>query len=238
MGRREDERIAGEFLESLQLGGVEHEPDGNVTPDFLLDGRIAVEVRRLNQNYELPNGGKEGFEGIMVGAWRRMQTIVKELGPSRDGESWNVFMQLRRPLDWKSLEAEVVKRLTAFMQAETREEVTLQFGENFELDLMRASKDRGGFFYLMGHSNADAGGAVMALVERNLRLCVEEKARKVAPFRRKYGEWWLVLINRVDLHMEREDYEGFGKNLNPPLEHNFDRIIIVDPWDCASWFDV
>jgi hypothetical protein len=45
----DDERIAGEYLHRLGMGTVAYEPDGQVPPDFLIDGRIAVEVRRLNQ---------------------------------------------------------------------------------------------------------------------------------------------------------------------------------------------
>jgi hypothetical protein len=38
-----------------------HEPDGNVTPDFLVDRRIAVEARILNQHFVV-NGKAEGLE--------------------------------------------------------------------------------------------------------------------------------------------------------------------------------
>ncbi|MEZ4719401.1 MAG: hypothetical protein R2851_25450 [Caldilineaceae bacterium] len=35
---------------------VVYEPDGNIPPDFLVDERIAIEVRRLNQNFVDPEG--------------------------------------------------------------------------------------------------------------------------------------------------------------------------------------
>ncbi len=44
-----DERIVEGYLNSLNLGKAVYEPDGKVPPDFLVDGRIAIEVRRLNQ---------------------------------------------------------------------------------------------------------------------------------------------------------------------------------------------
>jgi len=43
----DSERAISEYLDSLRIGGVQYEPDGNVPPDFLVDGRIAVEARRL-----------------------------------------------------------------------------------------------------------------------------------------------------------------------------------------------
>jgi len=38
-----------------------YEPDGNTPPDFLVNGTIAVEVRRLNQN-EIIESGHRGLE--------------------------------------------------------------------------------------------------------------------------------------------------------------------------------
>ena len=43
-----DETRAKKYLQSLEHHELEHEPLGNVTPDFLVDKKIAVEVRRLN----------------------------------------------------------------------------------------------------------------------------------------------------------------------------------------------
>jgi len=44
------ETQARRYLEHLGCKDIVYEPDGNVPPDFVVDGRIGVEVRRLNQN--------------------------------------------------------------------------------------------------------------------------------------------------------------------------------------------
>lgn len=44
-----DERIAERYLKSLNIGEVAYEPDGKIPPDFLVNGCIAVEVRRLSE---------------------------------------------------------------------------------------------------------------------------------------------------------------------------------------------
>lgn len=43
-----DEKIANEYLPYLAFTDVVFEPHGKTRPDFLIDGQIAVEVRRLN----------------------------------------------------------------------------------------------------------------------------------------------------------------------------------------------
>jgi len=52
-----DEIRAKQYLQTLQHTKLEYEPLGNVTPDFLIDNKIAVEVRRLNRNYKSKNNG-------------------------------------------------------------------------------------------------------------------------------------------------------------------------------------
>jgi hypothetical protein len=46
------ERLVAEFLAEQGYTNIVHEPDGNFPPDFLVNGHIAVEVHRLNQNHD------------------------------------------------------------------------------------------------------------------------------------------------------------------------------------------
>jgi hypothetical protein len=147
-------------------------------------------------------------------------------------------MTFRRPLDWRRIEKDVISQLNNFKQSVSRANTTLKFDDSFELDLDRAHKDTGSFFNLLGSCDGDAGGAILAEVERNLRLCIEEKERKTAPYRDRYDEWWLLLINYVDLHMEAEDYETFIVDSAPPIAHSFNRIILIDFRDYRHWFEV
>jgi hypothetical protein len=52
----DSEKAVYEYLTSLGFRTVVYEPDGKVSPDFLIDGRIAVEARRLNQNEDTASG--------------------------------------------------------------------------------------------------------------------------------------------------------------------------------------
>ena len=44
------ETAVDRFLRHSGFTDLVFEPDGNIPPDFVVEGRIAVEVRRLNQN--------------------------------------------------------------------------------------------------------------------------------------------------------------------------------------------
>jgi len=233
-----DEAIANEFLKSLQKGTVEYEPHGNIPPDFQLGDKIGVEVRRLNQNYICSDGERHAYEHLGIRMWQRMKKLLQQFGPSCEGDSWHVIMTFRRPLEWRSIEKDVVSQLNRFKKSTCRVDTTLKFGDSFELDIERARKDAGSFFNLRGSCDGDSGGAILAEVERNLRLCVEEKERKIAPYRDRYDEWWLVLINYVDLNMEAEDYEAFIMEATPPITHSFSKIVLIDFRDYRKWFEV
>ena len=46
-----DEKRAKKYLRTLKHTTLEYEPLGNVTPDFLIDNKLAIEVRRINRNH-------------------------------------------------------------------------------------------------------------------------------------------------------------------------------------------
>lgn len=232
------ERLALQYLESLAIGPVEYEPDGNIPPDFLVDGRIAVEVRRLNQNHEGPDGTYKGLEDLWFSLWPRLKKHLPSLGPSCAGECWYACIDFSRPLDdWKTLRPRLDFALQSFMTNPERQQTTIQITPNFAVDLLRSGKDHGSFFVLGASSDNDSGGWVMGEVERNLRLCIEEKERKIAPYRMKYSDWWLVLADYIDYSMDPEDRETFRSEIMPTIPHAFGKIVLIDPRDHRRAFE-
>ena len=80
------------YLRHLGFTDIVHEPDGNVPPDFVLNGRIAVEVTRL-----LHRGSEQlrPIEETAIPLMQRFQKVLKSLGPpearSRVGSYSYVF---------------------------------------------------------------------------------------------------------------------------------------------------
>ena len=52
-------------------------------------------------------------------------------------------------------------------------------------------------FVLGGSVDQESGGSIVAELEASLRIIVPEKSAKVAAFRSKYPEWWLVLTDHI-----------------------------------------
>ena len=228
----ESERLVSQYLLSLNQGDVIFEPDGNIPPDFSLGDHIGVEVRRLNQNYEYPDGSSEGLEKLDIALWQRLEKSLPTIGTQDTRESWFVGLNFRRPVESpRVLDKKIKTALLAFMHNTNRSNTTLHVTPNFEINLARASRYCGSFFLLGESSDDDSGGWVMNEVERNLQLCITEKERKIAPHRHKYSEWWLVLPDHIDYSMEPDDRETFRNDVMPRIKHKFDKIVLIDPRD-------
>jgi hypothetical protein len=233
------ERIAENYLQHVGHELVEFEPDGNVTPDFLLNKRIAVEVRRLNQNHEDDSGNTRGLEETAIPLVQKFERLLKSLGPSTNGETWFAAIDFSRPMEsWSTLRPKLEAVLSEFRLDASRKQRTVQVSESVELDLIRASKDHGCTFILGGYSDGDSGGWVMSEVESNLRICIADKEKKVAMHRHKYPEWWLLLVDYIDYGMEEEDRIVFRESVMPNIKHSFDKIIFVNPLDYRDGFEV
>ena len=48
-----------------------------------------------------------------------------------------------------------------------------------------------------GGSDFDKGGWVIPELEKNLAICIGEKSAKIADNRKKYPEWWLILVDHM-----------------------------------------
>lgn len=234
----DSERLADQYLRSLGIGAVVYEPDGNIPPDFCIGGRIAVEVRRLNQNYEFSDGTRQGLEQLAIPLWKRFKTYLPSLGPSLAGECWYVGLDFRRPLEnWKVLRPLVESNLRSFKALPVRTQTSIEITPNLSLDLIRSGKDHGSFFLLGASSDDDSGGWVMGEVERNLRLCIAEKEKKIESYRSKYPEWWLVLADHIDYSMDPEDRPIFKSEVMPRIPHRFSKIVLIDPGDYRRTFE-
>lgn len=83
------EQIARDDLESVRSTNIVYEPDGDIPPDFLGDGRVAVEVRRPNQQ-ESSSGKPRGLEETTIPIIRNLERILPTFGPAFDAHNWFV----------------------------------------------------------------------------------------------------------------------------------------------------
>ncbi|MBX3429976.1 MAG: hypothetical protein KF779_10370 [Hyphomonadaceae bacterium] len=219
------EVLVERYLLSLGLGEVVFEPDGNIAPDFVVGGRIAVEVRRLNVSVDAGKG-MEGLEETAISLRGKMLKLLESYGPSTSGETWAVGYTFRRPIStWRTLERPIRSVLDGFGGAKEGDRKDFQLERGFRLKLRRLTPGVERYVPL-GEHDLDAGGYVVPMVTENLVHCIAEKSAKIAPHKHKYAEWWLVMpdfTNNV-LHV----LSG-PERLDVAVAHVFDRIVVIDP---------
>ena len=228
-----------DYLESLGLGRVVYQPDGNVPPDFAVGGRIAVEVRRLNENELTESGGFRGLETDRISTGRKFHALLRSLGPAKSGTSWFIGCKLKRPIPrWKEIEDDLRRELEGFRDNQDRQKLSvLRIAEGFEVEIIhQASTPHPTCFVFAGCNDRDMGGFVFGDVEWNLRLCVEDKIRRIAGVRHKYPEWWLVFADHIGFGVDACDQELYRQHLD--IEHDLDRLILLSPVDTTRAFEV
>jgi len=226
---KEDEQIAADFLRRRVHPNVEFEPLGRDTnPDFLVDTRIAVEVRRLNQNFRSDDGEIEGLEKQWLGLsnWTKLSKIVTSFPAPLNGQSWFLSIYFRRPIDWKLLLPKIRRALKDFINQPARSAYNISLSPNFRISLHPAERVLETFFRYGMAVDYDRGGWVVAEVLKNIHLCIDEKARVID--RHIYKEWWLLLIDRTGLGFDKNDYGSLREATS--FGCTFDRVLLFNPY--------
>ena len=231
------EQSVSAYLANRGYVSVLYEPDGKVPPDFLIDGRIAVEVRRLNQNEDTPEG-RRGLEETARPLYAAVTKVLNSLGPPTTGVSWFVLYTFSRPLPaWKQLEQKLADALHSFQELPGDQPTVIRIASGFTLKFVRASKTHPTFFVLGGSSDHDGGGFIVAEMVRNLRICIDEKSRKVARFLGRYPEWWLVFEDRIGYGvLDESDRQELRKLIS--LDTPWSKIVLVNPLNPAIGFEL
>jgi len=238
----DSETLVEAYLKSLGFADVCFEPDGKVPPDFLVSGCIAVEARRLNQNYDDGSGnGLRGLEEVSRPLRDWIRKYLTGLGSAPNaGQSWYVLFNFSRPVPaWKDLKRELDALLLPFKRDPNPQPLTkmLNVGSEFQIELLRALTPQETFFNLGIQSDEQSGGWLIGDIAQNLNYCIEEKANKILKFRDKYPEWWLVFPDHIGYGLGDSEKEQLLDQIKVDPKY-FSKIILLDPHDVKRVFQV
>ncbi len=236
----EAEKLVEESLAKQGFIQIVHQPDVNDPPDFLLDGRIAVEVRRLNSHCERPNGitytHQENYEPVRQG----LENLLTEFGSSINGETWAVSFALDHPFKgkgWSGVKRLVKDVLRNFKDSKERLPIKYRIQDCIEIDFLRCGAHHEKF-YIPGFSAEDVQGCLIVdEIYRNLKIVFAEKNRKVTGCRDRYPEWWLVLVDYIGF--DGLDQSGLEQLRSLSLcDSNWDKVIFVCPHNTDIAFEI
>jgi hypothetical protein len=233
-----EEKIAKNYLVDREGPNVVYEPNGEDTfPDFLVNERIAVEVRRLNQN-EVIGSSYRGLEETRLPLEDKMRKFLPSMGPPKSGVSWFVLYTVKRPVpDWPRLRSTLRRYLETVQDGHPHEgQLKATILDGFEVQLLRAGDTYATAFRYGGYSDEDSGGWELAELHRNLGICIAEKTSKRDRCSFHYPEWWLVFVDRIAYGIADCDRERYREFLE--FEHDWDKIILLSPDGSGGAFEL
>ena len=205
---------------------IVHEPDGNITPDFLVDGQIAIEVRRLNE-HDWNNDKPRPLEESEIPLVRQIRPLINS-NVYLCEKTLGIIMHFGRPLPNKrSIENGTKRFLDDIKRSSEPQGMRKEVAPRVHLICTGDFVSTGTAFKLLGWWDDNQGGSILSLVERNVRICLDNKSRKVRPNKQKYPVWWLLLVDYVSAGANDYERPEFKDALS--LSHDFDRVLIVDP---------
>ncbi|MCX5846579.1 MAG: hypothetical protein NTW12_09545 [Deltaproteobacteria bacterium] len=223
---KREERIAEAYLKSLGLGDVVFEPNGNIPPDFSLNGTIAIEVRRLNQ-HSFRNGEVRGLEEARVPLFGLLPSALSEFDSLYDGHSYWVSVRFRRPIGKSAVNKKAIaKSLSAFLKRPLQLPCDLKVTENIYFHVFSSQAVEGKVFRFAGGTDRESGGFVLSEFTKNFKHCVEEKIQKVKEYRDRYPSWWLVLVDHIAHGFKQTDKDEV-KSMIGPITF-WDKVVVLD----------
>jgi len=164
-------------------------------PDLLIDGRIAIEVRRLNQNFY--NGQRhQGIEERDATLRSIIDEVLGGFGHPGEGVSYWVSYRFRNPLP---VPRDLKRRLRQEIHAATHSELLTGISiDSLTVHFQPSDRPLSQRFNVGLWVNRDRGGWVLSEMIRNLPICIEEKAAKIERVRHQYPEWWLALVDEIN----------------------------------------
>jgi hypothetical protein len=229
------ERIAEAMLRHMAYEPV-YEPRGrDTTPDFEVADCIAVEVRRLNQNYT-HGDGKKGLEETERPLINRIHKIAIGFG-SGNGESWFIHLRFSREVPrWQDIKADVKDAFERFVNSSNRTDCRVFSHDRLNIDLKKASRSYESLFLMGMTVDENSGGFIVGEMADNIEYCSSVKLDKIGAIKNEYREWWLVLVDYISFGLD--DYDKQELLATVAMPYGWDRIIVVSPNNPAHFFEL
>lgn len=222
-----DETIAFDYLKKLEIGKPVYEPFGNRPPDFSIDN-LAVEVRRLNQNY-FKEGKVVGLENFGMVFPDVVEEVFRGFDSKYSGLSYWVAVKYKRAPDQKMsyLKKELKLSLQQFLNIRTPLPYTLDVSDEVDISFYESTPFEGKIFQIGSMMDYDSGGWVLSLYIENIKHSLQEKIGKILPYKNDFPKWWLLLVDRIGFTFHDDEIDELKKYVGK-IEQ-FEKVIIVSP---------
>ncbi len=212
---KEEEKIVFEYLSSLGFNNIFYEPLGISTfPDFGIDKKIGVEVRRLNRNHIYENEIPEA-DNLNSKYKNEINKILNSI--KQDGKA-TYFIDFKiKKSNAIIYEKSLFKNLKSYLKTCDTNSNSHNIDENLNMILIKSSFDCEKKFKF------NAIQLPFFFIEeqylKDIQFCINDKQKKIDALKNKtiFNEYWLVLIdylfqdNLTEYEFNSLDTKDFSK---------------------------
>ena len=229
----QDEKIAEAYLKKSYMNVV-YEPDGNIPPDFSVNGNIGVEVRRLNQQHR-ENGHTKGLEEQGIPLKKAVEAEISPYPKDPNGNNYWLTLRYQRDIGKISVIRKNVKLAIGAFQAQSeRIPFSYKLSENAKIEFVARANNLSRKYKIAIESDEDSGGWVVDMYVQDTTHCINEKEQKIKPYAANYSEWWLLLIDHIHC-MDSHDKNDIVAAIKKPSA--FERVIVIKH-DSSDQFEI
>ena len=135
-----DELIAEGYLKK-HYENILYEPDGNIPPDFSIDGSIGVEVRRLNQQHR-NNGSTNGLEEQRIPLSKAVENELSKHPLSLNGNNFYLTLRYERNIGKiKDIKKNTALAVQGFQAQNESVPFKYKLSENVTLEFVAIAKN-------------------------------------------------------------------------------------------------
>jgi hypothetical protein len=220
-----DENIAYKFFEYQAFENIEFEPQGNRSPDFVINKKIGVEVRRLNQHIKRGNSIKP-LEELDYKLIPRLRSLFKTYNKDDYTSSAFIGISYNRPLKIDKQLLDSIKLVINQHSLNMNSTEKYFINNSLSLEIMPSQVLLEDKFTIGFVSDRDSGGFVLHNILESLEIIIKEKEPKIIPYLNEYEEWWLTLIDHIGYSLSKNELSEVKMHLPKNL---FKRIYFISP---------
>ncbi len=263
--QNDDEVIAQKWLKAQGYGDIRKQC--NNPPDFVVDGKLAVEVTRLNQRI---NGGSDnhskGEEEVRIPLTDQIKKTIEQLGsPGNEGRSWNIDCEydfsVRLP-NRRTVKTQISDALEPLLKPYDDSVIKGMWARHFDssrhaeqsldeigyphlclecgicLDLTEVPHSPEKFFV----SNVSDGKGIIVADEMKISAqnIIREKSKKIREQKKigAYESWWLILVDHVCLAPMQMLSEHELSFVRDQDFDFWDRVVMVSSQNVNWYYDL
>lgn len=224
---KREEKIVNHYLESCGFKKIKYEPDGKVPPDFVINDKIAIEVRRLNENY-FKDGRIIGHQEESIRLWDFLTNFLDEYRNENLRMSYWLSIEFGRPIPKLSVFKKLLKiKLDDYFNNTEKEEI-IEITPTVKFHIYPKKEEINPNIHLVASLDENSGGAVLKISLSNINHCIQEKTDKIEEFRKNYSEWWLILVDKLIYGLSKSSETDIIKE-QIILPEVWKKLIIITP---------